>query len=197
LKGETLAQVVPISFGQWSSEHADNLVTPEPGSLSSKLYSQTLGRLYTNQQTGLQILILLAYGSTQSDDLQLHRPEACYPAFGFEISRDAGLAIPLGNGVTVPGRRLWATMADRAEAIVYWARLGEFFPDSGNEQRMARLRTAMDGYIADGVLARFSVIGRGPDGWMDACRFIPEFIAAAAPSVRPALIGTTRSRAIA
>jgi EpsI family protein len=196
LKGVTLAKAVPITFGQWSSEHADNLVVPEPGSLTSKLYSQTLGRIYTHRVSGQQILALLAYGGTQSDDLQLHRPEVCYPAFGYEISHDAALAIPLGGGVTVPGRRLYASMTDRAEAIVYWARLGEYFPDSGGAQRVARLETAMGGYIADGILARFSALGHGPEGWVDACRFITEFIAAVPPAVRPALIGTPRARAL-
>jgi EpsI family protein len=197
LQDAKLTEVVPKAFGTWSSQEADDLVAPDPESLSAKLYSQTLSRAYNDGASGAQVMVLLAYGGTQSDDLQLHRPETCYPAFGYEISHEATLSVPLGGAVTIPGRRLSAAAAGRREAIVYWARMGEFFPDSARAQRVARLRMAIDGYVGDGILARFSVLAQRADDWADALRFIPQFISAVPPQIRPALIGSSRAAALA
>src|SRR3546814_9693687 len=60
------------------------------------LYSDTLTRLYSHAGTGERVMLLMAYGSTQSDLLQLHRPETCYPAFGYRISRSAVASLDFG-----------------------------------------------------------------------------------------------------
>lgn len=43
-------------------EGGDIVVPKVPGSLSDKLYADTLTRLYINNQTGEQVMLLIAYG---------------------------------------------------------------------------------------------------------------------------------------
>ena len=123
--GGTIEKIVPKTFGGWTSQDVTDLVAPKiEGSLASRLYNETVGRIYTHAGAGVDIMMLLAHGDTQSDDLQLHRPEICYPAFGFAISQNAPLALDVGAGISVPSRRLVADAPDRRETIVYWSRLG-------------------------------------------------------------------------
>ena len=156
-----LGDLVPGVVGDWSARDVSDLVAPQTeDSLMSKLYGQTVERIYTEASTGAEVMVLLAYGDSQTNELQLHRPEVCYPSFGFEISDNEATLIPISGGVTVPGRRLVAQAADRVENIVYWARIGEFLPIICSEQRVDRLKTAISGYIADGLSGALLYLGQ-------------------------------------
>jgi hypothetical protein len=80
-------------------------------------------------------------------------------------------------------------MTDRHEAIIYWTRLGDFFPTTQQEQRVCRLRTAMQGNVGDGVLARFSSYAPPAVAWSRIEQFVPELLAAMPDTVRPGLVG--------
>jgi EpsI family protein len=167
------------------------------GSLADRLYNKIVERTYQNQETGAEIMMLLAHGQRNTDDLQLHRPESCYPAFGFKLTRNAPTLVDLAPKVQLPARRLVAEAPGRLESIIYWARMGEFLPIDSREQRRDRLRTAMDGYIADGVLARFSSVSEHPDATLDMIQaFVPALIRATPARARDALIGTARAKAL-
>lgn len=186
-----LQKIVPTSFGEWSSIDVSDLIAPKGESLVAKLYDETIQRIYSQASTGAQIMMLLAHGDTESDELQLHRPETCYPAFGFEISQSAEGVLPLSGNVHLPVRRLVARAPGRQENILYWSRLGEFFPVDGIGQRLDRLRTSMGGYIADGLLARFSAMGPDPkEGFTLVNAFVPALLKAVPADGRRALIGT-------
>jgi hypothetical protein len=67
LKGAKLDKLIPHSFGEWKSEPSDAILVPEgDDSLAAKLYSQTVARLYVSP-AGKAIMLLIAYGDTQSD----------------------------------------------------------------------------------------------------------------------------------
>jgi EpsI family protein len=191
-----LADVVPSAFGAWTSRDVGDLVAPKTeGSLASRLYGETVGRVYRQAGTGIEVMMLLAHGDTQTDQLQLHRPESCYPAFGFQLTSNRPASVPLAGGEQLPTRRIVANGPDRIENIVYWSRIGEFLPNSGPQQRLDQLKTAMQGIVADGLLARFSVLGASPDDAFTALDgFIPTLIMAVRPGDRPALIGTLLAR---
>lgn len=194
----SLANVVPRTFPGWISSDVGNLVAPkEEDSLSAQLYQETIERVYRNPD-GAQVMMLMAHGDTQSNELQLHRPEVCYPAFGYAIRQSRTTDVDLAPGVRLPARSLVAEAPNRRENILYWSRLGEFMPVNGGEQRMFRLKTAMDGYIADGLLARFSVLGADD---VAALALLERFIAGLVRSVpaaqRRGLIGTRRAQAMA
>lgn len=199
LSGARMADILPLRFGTWSAENADGLVQPKSeDELAAQLYSEMVGRIYSDSATGEQVMMLVAYGDTQSDLLQLHRPEACYPAVGFNLVESKVSRVQLTSDVVLPVRRVVATAPGRQENIVYWARIGDYLPASGNEQREVRLRTAMAGYVPDGVLVRFSAVGGDAVRSFDVIdHFIPTLLDAVAANKRKALVGSAVANAMA
>lgn len=193
-----LDQAIPNAFGGWVAQPSDAIITPdEADSLASKVYSQTVGRLYTNQ-SGAMVMLLVAYGDTQNDLLQLHRPEVCYPAFGFRIDHSAKAMVMLAPQVEIPGRALTASASQRVEQILYWTRIGEHLPTDGREQQVAKLEDQFAGVIPDGVLVRISTIDEDQsDGLALNRQFAADLLSAIAPADRPMLIGTAAARALA
>ena len=193
---------VPLRFGRWNEHDGGNVIAPvTPNSLADRLYSATLTRIYISQgSSDPPVMLLVAYGGEQSDLLQLHRPETCYPAVGLEIlDRNLG-AMPLGSGIEpLPVTMLSAGNPDRQEDIVYWTRLGEAFPRSGSEQRSSRLKAAMAGVIGDGMLVRASCIGSGgtSETWPYLQDFLRAMIAGIAPNLRKGFVGTERAAELA
>jgi EpsI family protein len=196
--GAKLADLVPMQFGAWRGQDVgDPLAVNGPDSLSGKLYNQLLVRAYANEVSGEAILALLAYGRAQTNELQLHRPEVCYPAFGYNIQRNEACEVPVGPSLTIPARRLFAAQQQRDESVIYWSRLGEYLPRSGGEQRADRLKIGLQGVIPDGVLARFSLVSTdGAQHWSTLETFIPELLLALTPAARRVLVGAERAQAI-
>lgn len=193
-----LEKLIPNSFGGWEVQPTDALVVPEDeDSLASRLYSQIVGRLYTRED-GAAVMLLVAYGDTQNDLLQLHRPESCYPAFGFTISGNGKAPVPLNGETAVPARFLTASRGDRVERILYWTRIGEHLPIDGSEQRMARLSDQFAGIVPDGVLVRISNLEpTNQAGLARNVDFARALLTAMPPQGRRALVGTDRASALA
>ena len=194
LGNRKIADILPSKFGAWTSDYDGDLVVPTTeGSLASRLYNDLVTRRYTNAETGEQVMLLAAYGGIQSDDLQLHRPETCYPAFGFDISNKRAVAVK-ATGFTVPAVFLTATAGGRVEDIVYWSRIGNFFPQSNSEQRSVKLKMAMQGDIGDGILIRASTIRQGDRPETAPLEdFLARMVSAIPPAQRDVLIGTDKS----
>lgn len=193
-----LDDIIPRQVGDWSSRDVSDLVQPrEPDSLASRLYGETVGRVYRQSSTGVEIMMLAAHGDAETNELQLHRPESCYPAVGFRITANQPVRLPLSPGVLLPGRKLVAEAPGRRESIVYWSRLGEYLPIDSMEQRIDRIRTALRGIVSDGLLMRFSAVGPDPAGLFPRLEsFIPPLVHAVRPDQRPALIGTELANAL-
>jgi EpsI family protein len=157
--GGKLTDLVPAKLGSWVQGGGGDIVVPRTeGSLASRLYGDQLARFYVSPRQGAPAMMLsIAYGDQQSDTLQLHRPEACYPALGFTVepSRPLDIAGPVGP---IPAVALTARARGRIEDIVYWSRLGIRFPRSEAEQRRMRFSNALDGIIPDGALVRASAV---------------------------------------
>ena len=191
-----MADILPLKFDSWSAENSDGLVQPpDEGTLAAQLYSEMVGRIYHQTGTDAAVMMLVAYGDTQSDMLQLHRPEACYPAVGFTLASSRPEVLRISGGVTIPIREVVARLGDRQENIVYWARLGEDLPNSAGEQRKARLEASIRGFIPDGALIRFSSVGADQNADFASIKeFVRKLLMAVAPDQRRALIGTKRAR---
>jgi EpsI family protein len=197
-KGTTIDVTLPQVFGNWAAQATSDLVGPEQaGRLARTLYSETVARLYFESTTGAGVMVLAAYGDTQSDLLQLHRPEICYPAVGYALSLAQSVELPLPGGAYLPSRRVIASMEDRTENILYWTRMGEVLPQTGGEQRMARLENAIQGYVPDGILIRCSTLGDAAEAFSTLDRFVGELLRAIPRTRLPALIGTELSQRIA
>lgn len=186
-----MASVVPTTVGPWQSQTEDSLVQPlTEGKLAARLYSEIVSRIYAHTETGDEIMMLIAYGDTQSDLLQLHRPESCYPAVGFQLVQSAPRPVPLAGAAAIPGRRVVAERGERRESIVYWTRLGEYLPSGAGSQREARFLNAVHGYIPDGALFRFSTLRRDEAAFTNLDRFIADMVMAVKPGDRRALVGS-------
>lgn len=196
--GATLAAIIPERFGGWREDQGGGVVTPPTeGSLADRLYDEQLVRSYADNDSATSIMLLATYGRAQSDGLQLHRPESCYPAVGFAIVERRLSAVTVAPGVTVAAVSLSARLGDRHEDIVYWTRLGEALPQTAGDQRSARLAAAVAGYVGDGVLLRASAVRVDDAPQFDRInRFLRDLVLAVAPDKRAALIGTAPARAL-
>ncbi|OYU15609.1 MAG: EpsI family protein [Alphaproteobacteria bacterium PA4] len=190
LGDRNLEDVVPERIGNWQYVKSDALVVPKAkGSLADRLYSQTLIRLYQSPNS-IPMMLLIAYGKVQNDLLQLHRPEVCYTAVGFTISRSEATQMQLAPGVSLPVRDLTARSDSRVEPITYWTRIGDDLPTSGEEQRWVKLRQQMHGYLSDGILVRIStLVEPAPEVFREIAVFARTLIKAMAPADRAVLIG--------
>lgn len=199
-KGMELAKVVPDNFGVWQEHAGGGVVVPTtPDSLADRLYSATLSRIYyPTDGSGPPVMLLVAYGGEQSDLLQLHRPESCYPAVGLGIVSRKLADVQMDGGGEVPSVFLTAANQDRLEDIVYWTRLGESLPRTAAEQRADRLQTAMRGQIGDGILVRASTLRAGDQPmWPYLANFLAQLVAALPPKARPGFVGTKLASSIA
>lgn len=189
-EGRKLENVVPKAIGPWRPIESDAFVLPKTeGSLSDRLYNQTLTRFY-QAPNQLPVMLVIAYGAVQNDLLQLHRPETCYAAVGFSISDSRLSTIGLTDAARLPARELTARSERRTEPILYWTRIGDDLPTTGREQRWVKLRQQMNGYLSDGILVRMSTVDE-PSAATSAelALFARTMIGAMAKNDRPSFIG--------
>lgn len=193
LGGRTLASILPDAFAPWTiAPGVGTLVPQTEGSLADRLYDEIIAKGYRRADSDAAPVMLLAtHGKTQSDALQLHRPEACYPAVGFTITERVLDTLDVLAGFSIPVVRLTARLGERVEDIVYWARVGDDLPQTAAEQRSDKLRAAMAGVVPDGILMRYSAVRRDPaaPAFDDVTGCIRAMVAAVRPADRPALFG--------
>lgn len=154
----SLEQMVPRSFGEWQ---VDTRVIPlqvDPATQAKldKIYNQTLGRTYVNRN-GERIMLSIAYGGDQGDNMGVHKPEVCYTAQGFAVRGAREDRLDTGRGV-LPVKRLFATAGARQEPITYWITVGRKATMPGMQQRLQELRYGLSGTVPDGMLVRVSSI---------------------------------------
>ena len=152
--------MIPGTVGGWRSRKTAEIVTAAPDEASDKLYQNLETRIYEGDQLPT-IMLLIAYNNIQQNDVQVHRPEFCYPAAGYPIAWTKPIAIDLGPQ-TVEGRQLVARRDALNERIIYWVRVGEDYPVGWAEQRWRMALSNARGVIPDGLLFRVSTIEGGP-----------------------------------
>lgn len=156
-----LETMFPKEFGDWQVDRSVPLILPAPDVQArlDAIYNQVLARSYINRQTGARIMLSVAYGGDQSDGLQAHLPEVCYPAQGFELTGKQGGVLELA-GRRVPVQRLITRLGGRHEPVTYWMTLGETVAAGRTDRKLAQMRYGLRGLVADGMLIRVSSIGR-------------------------------------
>lgn len=154
-----LAKMLPSSFAKWHLVPGVKLVTAEdPGSLEKELYSKVVGQAYVDDDQHV-VMLLMAYGPSQTDRLQLHRPEICYVANGFRVGGVTQTAISLEEGSRLPVKELTATREGRVEHITYWMRIGDKIANSVLRRQLLKIQFGLQGFIPDGLLVRTSLVG--------------------------------------
>src|SRR5437868_9210360 len=99
------------------------------------------------------IMLLVAQSGSQTGVLQIHRPEFCYTAGGFELTGAPPQQIAIGPKVLTT-TSLDATAEGRTEHIAYWTRIGDRMPLSWKAQRWAVAEQNLRGIIPDAILIR-------------------------------------------
>lgn len=155
-----LDTLVPGAFAGWRYQTSSGLVLPPPDQLRDAIYSELLTRTYMRED-GTGVMLLIAYSKAQDGVLQVHRPEVCYPASGYTLTRVDPAQIHLARNLEVSGRYIVAENEARREQLIYWTRLGSHFPTRWAEQRLAVIRENLAGIIPDGVLVRISSVAPG------------------------------------
>lgn len=155
-----LENLVPRRIGGWQFNTASGLVLPPADQLRDSIYSQLLTRTYVREGQA-PVMLLIAYSGAQDGTIQIHRPEVCYPASGYRLTRVNQHSVPLAPGLSVPSREIVAETDVRREQLIYWTRLGSHFPTRWSEQRLAVTAENFAGIIPDGVLVRLSSTGNG------------------------------------
>jgi EpsI family protein len=186
----SLEAMIPKQFGKWMLEETITslIVSPDVQALLDKIYNQTLTRNYVNDK-GERIMLSIAYGNDQSHSTQVHRPEMCYPAQGFEIKRMSKDAIDL-NGAKLPVMKLVATQGPRIEPITYWVMIGDSAVRGNMEQHLARLKYGLTGKIPYGMLVRVSTISSNESqSYRTQEQFVRDMLGAVPMEYRKVLIG--------
>ena len=176
-----LEDVIPARVGDWRFMTASGLVIPPDDQLSRALYSQLLTRVYFDGKN-TPVMLLVAHSASQTGVLQIHRPEVCYPAGGYELSPVTPLEIGFSQR-SLRTNSLSATNERGTEHIVYWTRVGRHMPLSWAEQRWAVAEDNLRKLIPDAVLVRFSVIH---EDRAEAYAMIGQFIRSLLESLSPA-----------
>lgn len=186
-----LAAAIPTQFAGWSVDSSLAPVTPNPDSQTAldRIYDQTLARTYVDAN-GQRVMLSIAYGGDQSKALQLHLPEVCYVAQGFQIVQKGEGVLATGFGA-LPVKRLVARADVRNEPITYWITVGDQATRAGFAQKFQLLAYGLSGKIPDGMLVRVSTIDgdagaayRVQDGFSNA------MLAALTPQSRTRLLGS-------
>lgn len=177
---QKLEDVIPEKIGRWNYVSSSGLVVPPEDQMIRALYSQLVTRVYSDGN-GPPIMLLVAQSATQTGILQIHRPEICYTAGGYQLS-----AIE-PHVVALPGERLStlsmsATSDSRTEQIVYWTRIGDHLPTSWREQRIAVAMDNLRRVIPDAIMVRVSTFGNDK---ARALASVDEFVVALMNSVSP------------
>ena len=190
-----LATMIPRRFGHWTVDDTVAPVVPDATqkALIATLYDQTLARTYVDGD-GRRVMLSIAYGGDQSKQLQLHLPEVCYVAQGFELVRDRTSVLPTPYG-SVPVQRLVARQGARNEPITYWVTIGDKAVMSGLGQKYQRFLYGLTGRIPDGMLVRVSTVGADEQGaWRAQDRFLTQLLGAMAPRDRTRLLGAATGK---
>jgi EpsI family protein len=186
----SLDKMIPASFAGWNLDTSVVPLAPDPTQkeLIAALYDQTLSRTYVNAQ-GQRVMLSIAYGGDQSKQLQLHLPEVCYVAQGFDMVKDRRDELGTSFG-KVPVKRLVARQNTRNEPITYWVTIGDKAVMSGLDQKMQRFVYGLSGRIPDGMLVRVSTIDANEAGaYQVQDRFVNQLLDALKPQDRARLLG--------
>lgn len=187
-----LDRLVPTAFGDWQvdTRAVGGIVNPQTEAMLDRLYSQLLERTYIDT-SGHRIMLSIAYGEDQADDsVQLHYPEVCYPAQGFQLKGNRKDVIESKSG-SIRVRRLQTQFGEnRFEPVTYWTIIGDQQSLGGWDRKMSEIRHGLKGEIVDGLLFRISSIDRNTaQGFELQDGFVRDIVAAMTPEARRQLVG--------
>jgi EpsI family protein len=181
---------VPKAFGEWAALPGLQAIKPPPDGLEAEIYNQEVSRAYVDRE-GHAVMLMIAYGESQSDRLQLHHPEVCYTAQGFRVTKPVTTEFKWSpTSKPIPLTRLIATREGRVEPIAYWMRIGYDVTNSNWARNALKLKYGLRGWIPDGALFRVSTLGV-PENMSEQVqdKFIRDLLNSVPPDTREFIIG--------
>lgn len=157
-----LEQTVPEQFGQWRTLPNPLIqasLSTDGATSTDQPYDEIVSRTYVNAQ-GDTVMMALAYGKNQRQEIKIHRPELCYPAQGFKVvalkpAVFEGIHSAL-SGSDVVGKRMVVHGKGHDEVVSYWIRIGDTFSASPWRIRWQIMQEGLQGRMTDGILVRLS-----------------------------------------
>lgn len=185
-----LETMIPRAFGGWREElqPATQIIDPQQKEMLQKIYTQTLSRTYVDEQ-GNRVMLSIAYGEDQRDAVQLHYPEVCYPAQGFEVTSNNKSTLEIRRQ-KIPVRHLETRLGQRHEPITYWTMIGNKAVLGGVDKKLAEMDFGLQRKIPDGLLFRVSTINQEDQRAIATHkRFVENLLDAVEPDVRKRISG--------
>jgi len=182
---------LPTQFGDWKPVKGLNVVTPPAAdSLESEIYNQEASRGFVDPD-GHVVMLMVAYGESQSDRLQLHHPEVCYTAQGFRVSHTSPFKLDYSpSAPPLKITRLVAQREERIEPISYWMRIGYDNSNSNWTRQALKLGYGLRGWVPDGALFRVSTVGiPAEQSFKIQDKFIRDLLNAVDPGTREFMVG--------
>jgi EpsI family protein len=186
-----LEKMIPEDFGGWHMERngAAAVVNPSVEEALKAIYTQTLSRTYVDA-SGYRVMLSVAYGANQSDGLQLHYPEICYPAQGFEVTSNRSGILSTARGALTVKRLETNLSGQRYEPVTYWTTVGDVVAIGSLNKKLAEMRYRLRGQIPDGLLFRVSSIDTdAPHSFQVHADFVNQLLPALAAADVPRLTG--------
>jgi EpsI family protein len=163
LRDVELERQIPTAFGQWREVRTglmqiDLAPRGENGEQEATLvypYDRTLTRVY-QRADGQVVMLALAWGSKQRQEIKVHRPELCYAGQGFHVIEWEKFPLQLSSSANLIATRMVTKGASRLEPVTYWIRTGNTISQSSWQSRFEILKEGVHGRIQDGILVRVS-----------------------------------------
>jgi len=160
----SLEELVPKSFGEWRTMsgqfNAASLSVNREGQPSTdNPYDDILMRTYINDKNQ-RIILAVAWGKNQRQEIKIHRPELCYPAQGYDVRSLNNTNLDNINslsGKNITGKQMTAFTMDGGEAVIYWIRIGNIYSGNAFQTRWHIISEGLQGRVPDGVLVRASM----------------------------------------
>jgi len=157
-----LEHAVPEQFGDWHmlpNPLVQASVITKGATSTDQPYDEVVSRTYVNGR-GDMVMLALAYGKNQRQEVKVHRPELCYPAQGFKVLSlkpvvFGGIHSPAA-GQDVSGQRMVVEGRGNKEVVSYWIRIGDTYSGSPWRIRWQIMQEGLQGRMTDGILVRVS-----------------------------------------
>ncbi len=185
-----IKQLAPEKIEDWTAidQNVAAFVNPQQAANINRIYSQTLSRTYINS-SGDYLMLSIAYGEDQSDQNQLHLPDVCYPAQGFQIKESEKGILETDYG-DIRVKRLLTYMGSRIEPLTYWTTVGSFVVSGASETKLAQLKYGFRATIPDGIIVRVSSITNDQEhAYVIQQDFVRKFVNSMSAQQRKRVVG--------
>jgi EpsI family protein len=186
----SLEAIVPMAFGTWIADqsHREAMVSPDVKENIDRIYDQVLSRVYVDPR-GRRMMVSIAYGSRQTQELKAHRQEVCYTAQGFSVTHVRQVEMEIA-GRTIGATTMFAAQGRRQEPVTYWFTMGDTVVLSRTRRLLTQIKYAFAGVIPDGFLVRISSLGEdNAASYQTHVDFARQLIEAADEPTRVRLVG--------